>query len=190
MALKCKLEKSILKKDSCEYTLNSVKEVYLASIDDVTKITRETPSGMTGTTDCGVEVSEITLGDGAKWAKIMPSTNSANFQDNLMTIDAGGKYRHQILNFSINGAFDAQMQCNLDNLSLGEYVAIVRLASGNYILLGDEAVGLTATACNNTGAGSATEFSGIQVTMEADVTVSAAPLSEKAITALKQAIAE
>ena len=190
MALKCKLEKSILRTDTCDYTLNSVKDIFLMAREDVTEITRTQPSGMAGETDCGVEVSAITTEASAKWAKIMPATNSASFQDNLMTIDAGGKYRHQIVSFNIGGAYDAQMQCNLDNLSLGEYVVVVRLASGNYILLGDKAAGLSATSCNQVGAGSATEFSGIQVTMEADVTVSAAPLSKEAITALTENLAK
>ena len=186
----CKLEKSILKSTSCGYTLQSVKTIYLANKADVESIVLAKPKEMSGATDCGVEVSTITLDEMAKWNKIDPSTNSASFTDSLQVIDNGGKYRQHTLSFSITGAYDAQMGCNQDMLSLGEFVAVVELSSGAMIMLGNEHVGLTATSVTNTGSGSATEFSGIQVEMSADLTVSAAPLSAEAIAAIKANLAE
>lgn len=187
MSLKCKLEKSILRENDCQYVLNSVKELYLIARADVRAIDRAPGEVSTG---CGDEVKTITLkeaapeGEAPKWAKIEPVINSASFQDNLMVSD-GGKYRHQMVSFNIAGDYNAQMQCNFDNLSLGEYIVVAVLASGKHILLGDEKVGLTATSCNQIGSGTATEFSGIQVTMEADLTVSSAPLSSGAIDAIE-----
>ena len=189
MALNCKLEKSILKENFCGYSLNSVKTIYLANKNDITAIERAVPSGSTSA-QYGTEVKTITLEASAKWAKIEPSTNSASFSDSLNTIDGGGKYRTHTLNFSIAGEYTPEMVDNLDNLSLGEFVAVAELASGTMILLGSESVGLVATNVTNTGSGSATEFSGIQVEMSADLTVSAAPLSAEAIAALKEKIAE
>lgn len=175
MAIKCTLNNSVLKASSCGYALQSVKDIYLANRTDVTDIAYDTD----GT------ISAVTLADSAKWAHIQPATDSASFSDALAVIDGGGAYRTHSVSFNIAGEYSGPMVAVVDALSLGEYVVVARLASGSFILLGSEAVGLTATNVTNTGAASATEFSGIQVEMSGDLTQSAAPLAAEAITALE-----
>lgn len=175
MAISCTLNKSILKTSSCGYALNSVKDLYLANRQDVEDIAYATDGA----------VSAVTLSETAKWAHIMPATDSASFSDALAVLDGGGAYRTHTVSFRIAGEYTPAMVAVLDALSLGEYVVVARLASGTFVLLGSEAVGLTANNASNVGAGSATEFSGIEVEMSGDLTQSAAPLSAEAITALE-----
>jgi hypothetical protein len=161
----------------------------LANRNDVKSIERGKPADVTGET-CAEEIISVELAENAKWAHIQPATNSASFTDALTVLDNGGAYRTHSVSFSVAGAYTPQMVCVVDALSLGEYVAVARLASGNYILLGTDAVGLTADSVTNTGAASASEASGIAVEMSADVTVSAAPLSVAAIEALEANLAD
>lgn len=180
MAISCNLNNSVLKTSFCGYALNSVKDLYLANKNDVDEISYDTDGA----------VSAVTLADSAKWNRIEPSTDSASYTDALAVIDGGGKYRTHTVTFSMAGDYTPAMVSVVDALSLGEFVAVARLASGSFVLLGSKAVGLTADEVQNIGAGSATEFSGVQVTLSADVTVTSAPLSAEAITALEANVAE
>lgn len=178
MALSCNLQNSILKTSSCGYSLQSVKDIYLVSRSEVESVTRST-----GTT-CSQEISAITLKETAKWAHIEPAKNSASFSDSLTKLDNGGSNRVHTLSFSIAGAYTPEMVCVVDALSLGEYVGVARLASGNFVMLGSENVGLEATTVTNQGAASASDFSGVQVEMTAEIGETSSPLSAEAIEAL------
>ena len=176
----CTLNRDRLKSTSCGYSLNQVVEIYLANYEDVTSVEIGKPASMTGETDCGMEVTSITMAAGKKFYKIEPNKDSASFTDALTPGDAGSKYRVQTLNFSIGGAYDPASVCDIEALSLGRFVAVARLSSGNYILLGNK-VPLEATQADLIGSADATGFSGIQVVLSANVTESAFPLSAEAI---------
>lgn len=164
MAITCKLANDILKTDSCGYVLQSVTNIYLANTADVASF--------------DILTGAVTLADSAKWYHIEPAKNTASFSDVLNVTDGGNKYRTHSLSFSINGKYDDAMQLNLDELSLGSYIAIAVFASGEGVLLGTKDAGLEATVVTNTGAASATEASGISVEMSADLTNSAFPIAD------------
>lgn len=180
MALSCSLNKSILKKTSCGYSLQSVTDIYLANRSDVDKVERTVGTGNT----CSGEVASIELAEGAKFYHIEPAKNTASFSDSLTKLDNGGSYRTHALSFSIAAAYDGEMVCVLDALSLGNFIGVARLASGNFVMLGSENVGLEATVVTNQGAASSSDFSGIQVEMSADLGETSMPLSAEAIDAL------
>lgn len=180
MALSCSLNKSILKKTSCGYSLQSVTDIYLANRSDVDKVERTVGTGST----CSQEIASIELASDAKFYHIEPAKNTASFSDTLTKLDNGGSYRTHSLSFSIAGAYDGEMVCVVDALSLGNYIGVARLASGNFVMLGSENVGLEATVVSNQGAASSSDFSGIQVEMSADLGETSSPLSAEAIDAL------
>ena len=186
MAINCTLNKSILRTSSCGYSLNSVKDLYLANREDIKDIkyaeTGEVESVIFKTVPEGEEAP--------KWAHIMPATDSASFTDALTKLDGGGSYRTQTISFKITGDYTPAMVAVVDALSLGEFVGVARLASGVFVMLGSEAVGLTADTVTNNGAATASDFSGIEVVLSGDLTVSSAPLSEAAITEMEANIYE
>lgn len=180
MALSCSLNKSVLKKTSCGYSLASVSDIYLANRSDVKTIER------TISTDgaCSGEVASITLAPEAKWSHIETAKGTSSFTDALTKQDNGSSYRTHSLSFSIAGAYTPEMACVVDALSLGNFVAAVRLVSGNMIMLGSEAAGLEATSVQNVGAASSSDFNGLQVEMSVDLGEVALPLSGDAIEAI------
>lgn len=181
----CGLTRSRLKANNCSYTLNKVVDIYFANISEVSGIATSAL-----TSGCGEEVTGVTLTESAKWFELQPSTDSASFTDALNVADNDIRYRTHTLSFSLGGDYDAASVCDLNALSLGEYIAVAVLASGNAVLLGTQNVGLKATTAELTGAASATDFSGISVEMSADVTSSVLPVSSVALTAIKGNVAE
>lgn len=163
----CKLANNILKDaDSCGYVLQSVTKIFLANAEDIT---------------VNVSGGTFELAESAKWYQIEPAKNTASFTDVLNVTDGGNKYRTHTLSFSISGVYNEAMQLNLDELSLGSFVAVAQFASGEGVLLGTENAGLSATVVTNTGAASATEASGISVEMSADLTNSAIAMTKDTI---------
>lgn len=181
----CGLSRSRTKKSSCQYTLNKVVKIYLANLSDVSGITTTAVTG-----GCGEEVNGVTLKASAKWYSIDPSTDSASFTDVLNVASNDVRYRTHSLSFSIAGDYDGAAVCDLNALSLGEFIAVAVLASGNAILLGTENVGLKSTTATLTGSATSTDFSGIQVEMSADVTVASLPVNSTAMTEIKGNVAE
>lgn len=175
MALDCSLTNNILRTGSCDYVLQSVVDIYLMNKGEVSAVTVDAEN---------TSISAISLDEAAKVYHIQPAKNTALFTDTLNVTDSGNRYRTHALSFSLSGKYDADMVKNLHALSVGEFIAVAKLASGDYIMLGDDSVGLQATSAVNTGAASATEASGISIEMSADLTVDAKPLTSEAITAL------
>lgn len=179
----CGLSRNRLKTTSCAYQMNKVVDLYLVTVNEVSAITTGVYTG-----SCGEQVTAVTLDSGAKWARIQPSNDSASFSDALVVGDNDMRYRTHTLSFSIGGDYDASAVCDVNALSLGEYIAVAVLASGNAILLGTKNVGLKATTVTNSGAATASEFSGIQVEMSADVTEAALPVNASALDGIKENI--
>lgn len=169
----CLLNKDLLRSTSCGYNLPEVKDIYLANYTDVTDVA--VPSG-----DCA-EVTAITLASGASFYHIEPAKNSVTFTDELVVEDNGNKYRTVNLTFNPTGTYDACMRDVLDALSLGRYIGVVVDGNGNWLMLG-RIGGLEASTATLQGGG---DTNGITVTLTANVTESAIPLSEAAIADVK-----
>ena len=98
-----------------------------------------------------------------------------------MVEDNGNKYRTHSLTFNISGKYDACLHRDLDNLALGRYVAVVATADGSYLMLG-RLGGLEAETATISGGG---DNNGLQIVLSGNVTESAVPLSDGAISTVK-----
>lgn len=171
----CSLNKNLLRKDSCNYSLPEVKDIYIANFSDVTAAPIEY--------DCesGVTVTGITLATGATFYHIEPAKNSVSFTDELVVEDNGNKYRTHTITFNLNGKYDKDMVCPVDALALGRFFVVVATADGEYLALG-RSTGLEASEQSVAGGG---DSNGITVTLSANVTEAATPLNAAAIAVVK-----
>lgn len=174
----CSLHRSRVKNNVCDYQLNKVNKIYLISVNDLDKF-KINGSGIDG---CGSElISATTISNRKLWTLIEPSDNTASYTDTLMINDNGTKYKQHQLNFSIGGQYDANAVCDVDALALGEYIAVVKLTSGNQVCLGDVTTPLTASSVVTTQPSSPTEFNGVQIEMTADALHSVVPVATNAM---------
>ena len=165
----CSLDKDLLRSTSCGYSLPQIVTLYVANFADVKTTVPEE----------GDEISGITMVSGATFHVIEPAKNSASFTDELVTNDNGARYRTQNITFSVTGQYDKDKHSALDALSLGKYFVVAKTAEGSYIAFGRR-TGLEDSAASNSG-GSAAANNGMTITMTADVTESALPLTKEAI---------
>lgn len=171
----CILNKNLLKTNTCGYSLPEVKDIYIANFNDVTS------ANVNYNCESGVTVSAITLTTGTSFYHIEPAKNSVTFTDELVVQDNGSKYRTHTLTFTLNGKYDKDMVCSIDALSLGRFFVVVATADGEYLALG-RTTGLEASEQSVAGGG---DTNGMTVTLTANVTESAVPLSETAIAVVK-----
>lgn len=165
----CSLDKDLLRTTSCGYSLPQIVTLYVANFADVKETLPEE----------GDEISGITMVSGSTFHVIEPAKNSASFTDELVTNDNGARYRTQTITFSVTGQYDKEKHSALDALSLGKYFVVAKTAEGSYIAFGRR-TGLEASAASNAG-GSADANNGMTITLTADVTESALPLTGEAI---------
>ena len=165
----CSLDKDLLRSTSCGYSLPQIVTLYVANFADVKTTVPEE----------GDEISGITMVSGSTFHVIEPAKNSASFTDELVTNDNGARYRTQNITFSVTGQYDKDKHSALDALSLGKYFVVAKTAEGSYIAFGRR-TGLEASAASNSG-GSADANNGMTITLTADVTESALPLTKEAI---------
>ena len=165
----CSLDKDLLRSTSCGYSLPQIVTLYVANFADVKETLPEE----------GDEISGITMVSGATFHVVEPAKNSASFTDELVTNDNGARYRTQTITFSVTGQYDKDKHKALDALSLGKYFVVAKTAEGSYIAFGRR-TGLEASAASNSG-GSADANNGMTITLTADVTESALPLTGEAI---------
>lgn len=171
----CSLNRDLLRTTSCGYVLNEVKDLYLANYSDVTATT------VTSDTASCESVSSISLASGAKFYHIEPAKNSVTFTDELVVTDDGAKYRTHTITFSLSNKYDSCMHMDFDALSLGRYFVVAVTADGSYLALG-RTTGLEAETATLSGGG---DTNGITVTLSANTTESAIPLTEGAINVVK-----
>lgn len=172
----CKLQKNLTKGDNCGYSLPEVKDIYVANFIDITAA----PVAY----DCstGVSISGITAATTADtFYHIEPAKNSVTFTDELVVEDNGNKYRTHTITFNLSGKYDKDMVCPVDALALGRFFVVVVTADGEWLALGRN-TGLEASAQSIAGGG---DTNGVTVTLSANVTESATPLNDNAITELK-----
>ena len=165
----CSLDKDLLRTTSCGYSLPQIVTLYVANFADVKGTVPEE----------GDEISGITMVSGSTFHVVEPAKNSASFTDELVTNDNGARYRTQTITFSVTGQYDKDKHSALDALSLGKYFVVAKTAEGSYIAFGRR-TGLEASAASNSG-GSADANNGMTITLTADVTESALPLTKEAI---------
>lgn len=176
----CGLNRS-RRNNKCEYTLNQVKDLWFVNISDILEI------GYTYDDNGCKEVDYVDLKPSIKpkhTYHIEPMTNSASFTDEL-TVNDNAKFRTHTITFSLQGDYDAESQCDLDALSLGEFVVVAQLANGNAVMLGNEFVGLKSVSAENVGGASASDFSGFNIEMQAEVNDVAIPLTSFALNDIK-----
>ena len=174
----CTLNKDLLRGDTCNYSLPEVKDIYIANYASVT--------ASTVSSDCtsGIQLTDIQMASTADtFYHIEPAKNSVSFTDELVVEDNGNKYRTHTITFTISGKYDKDMVCPIDALSLGRFFVVVATADGEYLALGRTA-GMEASAQSVAGGG---DSNGITVTLTANVTETAVPLSDTAIAKVKGA---
>ena len=167
----CALDKDLLRSTSCGYSLQQIVTIYFANFADVKDVAVTEPSKD--------EISGITMVESAKFHVVEPAKNSASFTDEYVTNENGAQYRTQTITFSVTGTYDKEKHNALDALSLGKYFVVAKTAEGRYIAFG-RLTGLEASAASNAG-GSADNTNGMTITLTADVTESALPLTQEAI---------
>lgn len=172
MVVNCVLNKNLLRSNTCSYSLPEITDIYLANFNDVTE------AGVDYDCESGVTVSGITMASGASFYHIEPAKNSVSYSDALVVDDTNGnKYRTHTITFNLNGKYDKDMVCTNDALSLGRFRVVVHTADDVYLMLG-RTVGMEASEQSVAGGG---DTNGITVTLSANVTESAIPLSQAAI---------
>ena len=173
----CSLNKSLTRENTCGYSLPEISEIFIANFNDVTAAPVDY--------DCasGVTVSAITMATGTTFYKIDPAKNSVTYTDELVVEDNGNKYRTHTITFNISGKYDKDMVSPVDALALGKFFVVVHTADDQYLALG-RAVGMEASAQSVAGGG---DNNGVSVTLTANVTESAVPLSQTAINTVKGA---
>ena len=170
----CSLNKNLLRKNTCAYSLPEVTDIYIANFSDITNAPVDY--------DCtsGVTISGITAATGASVYHIEPAKNSTTYTDELVVEDNGNKYRTHTITFNLNGKYDKDMICPVDALALGRFFVIVKTADNEYLALG-RSVGMEASAQSVAGGG---DTNGVTVTLSANVTEAAVPLSTDAVAQL------
>lgn len=171
----CSLNKSLTRENTCGYSLPEISEIFIANFNDVTAAPVDYNCAS------GVTVSAITMATGTTFYKIDPAKNSVTYTDELVVEDNGNKYRTHTITFNISGKYDKDMVCPVDALALGKFFVVVHTADDQYLALG-RAVGMEASAQSVAGGG---DNNGVSVTLTANVTESAVPLSETAINTVK-----
>ena len=171
----CNLTRNLLRTDSCGYSLPSVVSIYLINYDDITSSAITVTEG-TGTSEGCDEITAINLGD-KKAYKIVPTKDSASFEDALVVADNGNKYRSVTLTFNVAGVYNACMKGSLDALSLGQYMAVVATADGNYIAYGH----LSPLEAETATFAGGSDTNGVQIVLSGNIAESGIPLSADAV---------
>lgn len=166
MAIKCKLDKNLTKAEFCGYSLKQINEIYLANYAEVTEVKVNTD---------GYLVTGYTLAEDAKWYHIEPAKDASSYNDDLVVGGNGSKYRTHTMTFSFNGSYDANLAEIVDELSLGKFIAVLKLSDGSAVMLG-RLTGLEASAVSSLSEAAADGQNGITVTLECNTTESALPL--------------
>lgn len=176
----CSLNKNLLRTNTCGYSLPEVTDIYVANFSDVTN------APVDYNCESGVTISGFSAATGASVYHIEPAKNSTTYTDELVVEDNGNKYRTHTITFNLNGKYDKDMICPVDALALGRFFVVVKTADGEYLALG-RSVGLEASEQSVNGGG---DTNGVTVTLSANVTESAVPLSETAVSELLAKVAQ
>lgn len=179
MALDCLLNKGLSRADVCGYSLKQIVDIYLANYSEVESTIAPGEDGYTVTSITGT----------SKWYKFEPSKDTSSYNDDLVVGGNGSKYRTHTMTFSFNGAYSATVAEVLDDLSLGKFVAVLKLSDGSAIMLG-RLTGLEASAASSLSEAAADGQNGITVTLECNTTEPALPVDKTALDSIVEASKE
>lgn len=172
----CLLNKGLTSADFCGYSLKQITDIYLANYTEVgTELTTATGEALG---DSGYEIEAIT--GTTTWYHIEPAKDSSSYNDDLVIGGNGSKYRTHTMTFSFNSAYGAEIAQALDKLSLGRFVAVLKLSDGNGIMLG-RLTGLQASSASSLSEAAADGQNGITITLECNTVEPALPLSAAAL---------
>lgn len=174
----CKLSTNLTRSNQCGYSLPEIVELYLVNYEDLSGTSITTTSG-----GCE-EITAVTLTSGAKVAKVEPAKNSASFEDTLVVEDSGSRYRNASISFNVTGTYNSCMHGALDALSLGRYFVVVKTADGNYLGFGRIAPLEADTATLAGGS----DTNGLQIVLSGNIAESPMPLSDDAVSTIKNAV--
>lgn len=175
----CLLSQNLTKEDFCGYSLKQITDIYLANYSQVGA--ELTTAEGTAISESGYVVSAIT-GDTA-WYHIEPAKDSSSYNDDLVIGGNGSKYRTHTMTFSFNSAYNENVAKALDMLSLGRFVAVLKLSDGNGVMLG-RLTGLEASSASSLSEAAADGQNGITITLECNTVEPALPLSANALSAI------
>lgn len=175
MAISCLLNQNLTKTEFCGYSLKQITDIYLANYEEVETSIAVDEEGYT--------VTAATVTGESKWYHIEPAKDSSSYNDDLVVGGNGSKYRTHTMTFSFNSAYSADLAKALDALSLGRFVAVLKLSDGNGIMLG-RLTGLEASAASSLSEAAADGQNGITITLECNTTEPALPLNEAALDAV------
>lgn len=176
---KCLLNKGLTRDDVCGYSLKQINEIYLANYSDVESEIASSEDGYT--------VASIT--GTAKWYKFEPAKDTSSYNDDLVIGGNGSKYRTHTMTFSFNGSYNASVAEVLDKLSLGKFVAVLKLSDDTAIMLG-RMTGLEASAASSLSEAAADGQNGITVTLECNTVEPALPVDKTALASIVAASKE
>lgn len=173
----CLLNQNLTRKEFCGYSLKQISDIYLANYSDVKTTLKEDAED--STVD-GYTVTDATLEGTAKWYHIEPAKDSASYNDDLVIGGNGSKYRTHTMTFSFNSAYNEEVAEALDMLSLGRFVAVLKLSDGNGIMLG-RLTGLEASAASSLSEAAADGQNGITITLECNTVEPALVMGDAAL---------
>lgn len=176
MAISCLINKNLTKTDFCGYSLKQITDIYLANFAEL--------KGVEVGTD-GYEISSIT-GD-TVWYHVEPAKDTSSYNDDLVVGGNGSKYRTHAMTFSFNGAYSKDLAAVLDELSLGRFVAVLKLSDGSAIMLG-RITGLEASSASSLSEAAADGQNGITVTLDCNTTEPALPVSSAAFATILEKV--
>jgi len=143
----CLLNNTIAK--SCGYLVGGISEVYLTNYEEVSTITSGATTWTTGATQ-------------AKWFKIIPEKNTGSYIDELV-VNGSAKARNHSVSFSVNQKDQTALD-TADELSLGNFIAVVKDRNGVFVCLG-KVNGMEATISSANSGANETEAASIIVTI-------------------------
>ena len=181
----CLLNRNLTKADFCGYSLKQITDIYLANYQHVGA--ELTTAGGSSIGESGYIVESIS-GD-TTWYRIEPAKDTASYNDDLVIGGNGSKYRTHALTFSFNSAYDEHVADALDKLSLGRFVAVLKLSDGNAVMLG-RLTGLQASTASSLSEAAADGANGINITLDCNTVEPALPLSTEALAKVMASVGE
>lgn len=185
MAKSCLLNRNLTKSDFCGYSLKQITDIFLANYENVG--TELTTAGGSAIGTSGYIVQTIS-GD-TTWYRIEPAKDTASYNDDLVIGGNGSKYRTHAVSFAFNSAYDERVADVLDKLSLGRFVAVLKLSDGNGVMLG-RLTGLQASAASSLSEAAADGANGINITLDCNTVEPALPLSQEALAKIMGSVGE
>lgn len=143
----------------CTYSASGVERLWLANKSEVSGVTYNSSGELTGLTWTTT---------GGTFYEIVPSTDSATFQDDLQ-VNGARKNFLQTITFQL-ASLSASTLSILETIGLANMVAVVKTADGSYRGFGFKGSGLRATVMTEGSGTSAGNDSSLSVSIAGNAT--------------------